>query len=522
VADGVTEANKAGGATGASKPPRRKSVRGKRLGRYVLQEHLADGGMAEIFLARLHAPTGGAGGDPGFDKDLVLKVLHERFADNPMVVAMFEQEARLSAVLRHPNIVDVHDVGEDAGVRFIAMEYIDGRTLTDVVTRSLEVGEAVPLHHAVHIVAEVAAGLAYLDGGVPGRGRAPHVVHRDISPTNIVIGWAGQTKIIDFGIAQQVEGIVIRGKNGKAAAGGAAAKSEAVVEAEGGTRPGKVSYMSPEQVRGLPLDPRSDLFALGTILYEITLGRRLWRGPPEVVMRRIVEEAVVPPTYVQRDYPPALERIVLRALEKRPQDRQASAADMLADLDSFLSDVGVAHTSPRALGEFVRAIYAPGAKVSERGARQAQIFQDDDGAIVDPENAPLDFDRGAPRAGSGAALAHALRSAEPFELANDVTAVSAGGIPGLAPGPVLPGVAPSSGRTPAPVSLRTPPPISLRNGAPVVSATATTSALAPPSTATTSMRGAGSASGRRVLIGLLLTILFAGLLGGIFFALWGS
>jgi hypothetical protein len=232
---------------------------------------------------------------------------------------------------------------------------------------------------------------------------------------------------------------------------------------------------------------------------------------------------VVPPTYVQRDYPPALERIVLRALEKRPQDRQASAADMLADLDSFLSDVGVAHTSPRALGEFVRGIFAPGAKVSERGARRAQIFQDDDGAIVDPENAPLDFDRGAPRPGSGAALAYALRGAEPFELAADVTAVSAGGIPGLAPGPVLPGV-PSGG---------TPPPVSLRNGAPAVSAAATTSALSPPATAANSLRGAGSEAeslraghrglgGRRVLIALLLTILFGGLLGGIFFALWGS
>jgi serine/threonine protein kinase len=538
VADGVTD--REAKAPGPS-APRRKSVRGKRLGRYVLQEHLADGGMAEIFLARLNvsganprkepgtakagATKSAAESEPGFAKDLVLKVLQERFADNPAVVAMFLEEARLSAGLRHPNIVDVHDFGEDAGVRFIAMEYIDGRTLTDVVTRALEVGEAVPLHHAVHIVAEVAAGLAYLDGGLPGRGRAPHVVHRDISPTNIVIGWAGQTKIIDFGIAQQVESYGVLGKNDKATKIDKPAKNGEVAEAEGGARPGKVAYMSPEQVRGLPLDPRSDLFSLGTILYEITLGRRLWRGAPEVVMRRIVEEAVVPPTYLQRDYPPALERIVLRALEKRPQDRQASAADMLADLDSFLADVTVAHTSPRALGEFVRTIYAPGAQVSARGARRAQIFQDDDGAMVDPENAPLDFDRGPARPGSGAALAHALRGAEPFELASDVTNVSAA-IPVGAPAPVPPAATGPSLPTPPADSLRTPPPISLRNALAPVIPPAPTSALAPPGTVANSLRAAGSeldppsagVAGRVLLIGLLLTILLA----GIFFALRGS
>jgi hypothetical protein len=321
-----------------------------------------------------------------------------------------------------------------------------------------------------------------------------------------VVSHAGQTQIIDFGVAQ-------RGRP---------------TPAQAALRPGKVSYMSPEQVRGQPLDPRSDLFSLGTILYEITLGRRLWRGPAEVVMRRIVEEAVVPPTYVQRDYPPALERIVLRALEKRPQDRQASAADMLADLDSFLADVGVAHTSLRTLGEYVRAIYAPGAKVSERGAQRAQIFQDDDGVVVDPENAPLDFDRALARPGSGAALAHALRGAEPFELAADVTAVSAGGIPGLGAGAaVSPSVvAPGSARTPPPVSLRTPPPISLRNGAGAVSGAASESALAPPAAQSIPIRGAGSGpesrsfSGRArvVLIGVLLTIL----LGGIFFVLRSS
>jgi hypothetical protein len=503
---------------------RRNPVRGKRLGRYVLQEHLADGGMAEIFLARLHEPP--VAKETPFAKDLVLKVLQPRYADNPIVVNMFLEEARLSAGLRHPNIVDVHDVGEDAGVRFIVMEYIDGRTLTDVVTRSLEVGGALPLHHAVHIVAEVAAGLAYLDGGLPGRGRGPHIVHRDISPTNVVIGWAGQTKIIDFGIATQLTGFLEGNGKGKASGRDPSKRDQAKEDGEG-ARPGKVAYMSPEQVKGAPLDGRSDLFSLGTILYEITLGKRLWRGPAELVMRRIVEEAVVPPTYLQRDYPPALERIVLRALEKRPEDRQASAADMLADLDGFLADVGMPHTSPRSLGEYVRGIFAAGAKVSAGGARRAQLFADDDGALADPENAPLDFDRAAARPGSGAALAHALRGAQPFELAEDVTSVTlalAGG--NGAPAPAAPGTAPVAVPTPAQPSLRTPPPVSLRAAAGVVSAAAPASALTPPA-------GTGpqpprlqievpaplvAGRGRALLIALAVLIV----LGGIFFALRGS
>jgi serine/threonine protein kinase len=467
---------------------RSQSVQGKRLGRYRLVEHLADGGMAEIFLARRE--------EDGFAKDLVLKVLQDRFVDNAEVVAMFLEEARLAAGLRHPNIVDVYDVGEDDGVRFIAMEFIDGRTLTDVVTRSFEVAEALPLAFAVHIVAEVATGLSYLEAGLSGRGRAPGIVHRDISPTNIVIGWAGETKIIDFGIARKIAGTK-----------------------EEGTRPGKVSYMSPEQVKGLPLDIRSDLFSLGTILYEITVGRRLWRGAPEVVMRRIVEEAPVPPTYVQRDYPPALESIVLRALAKRPEDRFATAADMLGELEAFLGHRTGPRPSSRSLGEYVRGLYAPSARVTEKGARRAENFQDDEAADpADPMTAPLDFDR-ALRPGSGAALAHALRGADAFEVAADVTGVAA--IPGISTGSSR-GSGAITSKTPPPVSLRTPAPVSLRNGA---------TTLSPPNPGPTwpararddqaSERPLGplesAGRGRAFVIGLILVAV----LGGLYFALQG-
>ena len=184
--------------------------------------------------------------------------MQERFSDNPQVVKMFLEEARLGAELNHPHIVDVFEIGESDGLRFIAMEYLEGRTLNDVVTRGLEVARPLPRTYAAYVVAQVAEALAYLQAGLPGRGRQTPVVHRDISPPNVIVGYAGGTKLIDFGIAR---------------------RADARPDEEAGLRPGKVSYMSPEQVRGEPLDGRSDIFSLGTILYEITLGRRLWRGP---------------------------------------------------------------------------------------------------------------------------------------------------------------------------------------------------------------------------------------------------
>jgi serine/threonine protein kinase len=477
-------------AVSAARPA---SVRGKRLGRYRLLEHLASGGMAEIYLARREDETA------GFSKELVLKVLQDRFSDNPQVVAMFMEEARLSAELRHPNLVDAYDVGEDGGVRFIAMEYIEGRTLTDVITRAFEVGQPLSRTLSTYIVAEVATGLAYLQEGIPGRGRPPGtvgVVHRDISPTNVVVGWAGQVKIIDFGIAQ-------RGEGGKA---------------QDGTRPGKVSYMSPEQIKGEPVDGRTDVFSLGTILYEMTLGQRLWRGPAETVMQRIVDETPAPPTYVQRDYPPALERIVMRALEKRPQDRQATARQLADELDRFLRDQG-AVPSPRTLGEFVRGIYSSDAKVSEGGARLAQVFHDDDVA-ADPEFAPLDFDRAA-RAGRGAALAHALRGAEPFELAAEVTSHSttrpglerefSGGSPAPASAQGLRGVLANPASAPISASSRA----GQVDGLTVPSQTALQSELSSLVPSHGAGLGAGSATARFVVLGLLLVALLGG-----FFYLW--
>ena len=235
----------------------------RQVGRYTVVRHLASGGMAELFIARQEAMG-------GFEKQVVLKMLQPRYAENPRVVTMFLDEARLAAKLNHPAIVHVYDVAEDGGLKYIAMEYIHGETVADIVKRGLAVNNYLPLEHAVHIVRQTAAGLAYAHERREPDGNVLRIVHRDVSPTNILVSYEGQTKIVDFGIA----------------------RAQDELREESGTRPGKASYMSPEQVRGEPADYRSDIFSLGIILYELTLCQRLYRGAPEAMMRQIVEEKV--------------------------------------------------------------------------------------------------------------------------------------------------------------------------------------------------------------------------------------
>ena len=306
------------------------------------------------------------------------------------MVDMFLGEARIAAMLNHPNIVDIYGVASEGGMHFIAMEYIRGKTLTEFARRAIEVSQLLYLDIGAHVVAEVAAALAYMNEAPDENGQPMHVVHRDVSPTNVIIGTSGQVKLIDFGIARQ----------------GTAIKDEE------GMRPGKASYMSPEQAQGIPLDGRSDIFSLGTILYEITVGRRLWRGSRENAIRRIVEEKPAPPTYVRHDYPGDLEMIVMRALEKKPEDRYQSAHEFADALQYFLQDSGARMRSHHQLARYLRELYSPEAEaqITEDGLRQARLFAegDEDGQREDAE--ALDFDQAAAD-GPGAALARALRAA---------------------------------------------------------------------------------------------------------------
>ncbi|MFZ5482544.1 MAG: protein kinase domain-containing protein [Myxococcota bacterium] len=284
------------------------------FGRYQLLERIATGGMAEVYLARSF-------GVEGFEKRLVIKRILPELAKNPRFVSMFVHEAKLSVCLNHPNIVQVFDLGKVGDDPYIAMEYIHGRDLTQVLrtlrrdTRRMDVGVA------ASIAAAVARGLAYAHARAAPDGRPLHIVHRDVSPHNIVVGFEGDVKLVDFGIARLA--------------------GESAPIAEGRPGGGKFAYMSPEQAEGKPVDGRSDLFSLGVVLFEMLAGRRLFQdGDPDEKLRAVVECRVPDVREINPDVPDALFAILSRALTKDVGARYATAADFEEDLRAFLFDVG--------------------------------------------------------------------------------------------------------------------------------------------------------------------------------------
>ena len=328
-------------------------------GRYWPVRLLAVGGMAEIYLAR----QGGGAAQREFEKELVVKRLKPSLARDRRLVDMFLDEARVSALFNHPHVVHVHDVGEEDGIPFIAMEYIRGEELNELCRRGLSVGAFLPLEHAVELVRQAALGLGYVHALRDESGRGLEVVHCDVSPTNLLVTEDGFLQVIDFGIARS------RGQR---------ARDEHAV-------PGKLSYMSPEQARRKAVDHRSDVFSLGVVLYEITLGKRLFKGPAQEVMERLSRCDVKPPTFVKRDYPGMLESIVMRALEARPEDRYASAFDMADELDDFLREGGLRS------GPIRVARYLDQLAVAAGGERREELVSEREAA---GEEDALDFDRG--------------------------------------------------------------------------------------------------------------------------------
>jgi serine/threonine protein kinase len=348
-------------------------------GRYTLIRRLAVGGMAEIYLARQAAMA-------GFEKEVVIKRLRQELADDPRIVEMFLDEAKIGAQLNHPNIVHVYDVDEHDGIPYIAMEYIVGEELNELCRRGLQHGRFLPLEHAVELIRQAAAGMGYFHAkrGAEGTSLANdplEIVHLDISPSNLLVTQDGFLKVIDFGIAR---------------AKGQASRSDVL--------PGKLSYMSPEQAARKSVDHRSDIFSLGIVLYEITVGRRLFRGPAQEVVARLVEATIEPPTFARRNFPPALESIVMRTLEKHPEDRYQTAYDLADDLESFLRDERL-HSGPVRIARYLDmlAIAAGGSRrpelISEAEAKQGGDDLDFDSQVFDgfepsegapgPEQAPL-------------------------------------------------------------------------------------------------------------------------------------
>ncbi len=403
-------------------------------GRYTLLRRLAVGGMAEIYLARQAAMA-------GFEKEVVIKRLRQELADDPRIVEMFLDEAKIGAQLNHPNIVHVYDVDEHDGIPYIAMEYIIGEELNELCRRGIAHDRFLPLEHAVELIRQAAAGMGYFHAkrGAEGSalsGEALEIVHLDISPSNLLVTQDGFLKIIDFGIAR---------------ANGQTSRSDVL--------PGKLSYMSPEQAARKPVDHRSDIFSLGIVLYEITVGRRLFRGPAQEVVERLAEGTIEPPTFARHNFPPALESIVMRTLERHPEDRYQSAYDLADDLESFLRD-GKLHSGPVRIARYLDmlALAAGGARrpelISEAEARPETADElDFDSQVFDgfapsegapgPEQAPLWEDVEQNDADIAAAL-H-LELAELRALRTPVPVRPSGMMPVRGDAPLLPGEASDGG-----------------------------------------------------------------------------
>ncbi|RME25244.1 MAG: PEGA domain-containing protein [Deltaproteobacteria bacterium] len=302
---------------------------GDRFGEYVILKRLAAGGMAEVYLAR----KGGLG---GFTKPVAIKIILPHLSSNPKFVKMFLAEARLVVYLEHSNIAQVLDLGEVDGQYFITMEFAHGADLQRISSRTKKSGRLLPLPYAAKIVSQIAEGLHYAHTKTDEKGKPLGIIHRDISPHNIILTFDGIAKLIDFGVAK--------------------AKVDFIEEEEGVLK-GKFSYMSPEQIRGMPLDARSDVFALGVVLWEVCTGANLYRESSELLtMEAILRKPVPPPRQLRGDMPPDLEAIILKALAKRSVDRFQSALEFHQALERYLSrsgwTVGTAH-----LSEFMRKLF---------------------------------------------------------------------------------------------------------------------------------------------------------------------
>ena len=336
----------------------------QRLGRYQLLRKIAVGGMAEIYLARV---TGAA----GFEKNVVVKRILPQLAQSDEFYQMFLDEARIAATLQHPNVVQIYDAQNVGGEHFIAMEYLDGADLLTIRRVLAERRQGLPIQHSVFIVSGVASGLHYAHERRGLDGRPLEIVHRDVTPQNVILTREGGIKLVDFGIAKATNRLTTTGF---------------------GTLKGKLAYMSPEQCRSEPVDRRSDIYSLGIILFELTTGKRLYRGMSEYeVLRQVIETDVPAPSTLLPGYPADLEEVVMRARARDRDRRYPTALAFHQDLERFARARGVVGSS-LALAEFLAPLLEEAERqVEER--MQRRLAADDEqreagGATPPPDRLP--------------------------------------------------------------------------------------------------------------------------------------
>lgn len=319
----------------------------RRFGNYTLIKKLATGGMAEIWLARQR-------GLAGFQRFIVIKKILSHLSEQQTFRDMFLDEARTSAQLNHPNVVQIYDLGSESGAYFIAMEFIAGENLAAIAWRGMKRGKPFPPAYAARVIADTCKALHYAHHLKGPTGQALEIVHRDISPQNILVTYEGEIKVVDFGIAK------------------AATKSE---QTKTGMLKGKFSYMSPEQCLGAPVDMRSDIFALGILLYELCTGKRLFKHESELmILEMITKRSVVPPSQVAPGISAGLEDIILRALEKDTSIRFQTGEEMQIALEEYLRDEGQQATNAD-IAAYMRELFAD--KIEEKRKLREIASRDD-------------------------------------------------------------------------------------------------------------------------------------------------
>ena len=296
---------------------------------YAILAKLATGGMAELFLARTASTA-------GVERYVVLKrVLPDRLKDTNFV-AMFLDEARLAAQLQHPNIAQVFDTGKLGDSYFFSMEYVHGETVREIIHRAQVSEIPVPIGCALTIIANAAAGLHHAHERLGLDGKPLGIVHRDVSPSNLMVSYEGNVKVVDFGVAKT---------------------SLRTAETQAGTVKGKIGYLSPEQCRGRAADRRSDLFSLGIVLWELLVGERMYKRENDYdTMEAIVLDKTIPPSTLRAEVPPELDAIVMKLLAKAPGDRYQTADELHEDIEA-VADSTAFRISTAALKRFVLELF---------------------------------------------------------------------------------------------------------------------------------------------------------------------
>ena len=300
------------------------------FGKYYLVDKVATGGMAEIFRAKTYSHG-------GFQQTLVIKRILKHLGDNEDFVEMFIDEAKLSVALQHANVIRIYDFGKLLDNYFIAMEWVDGKDVRNLLRKFARNGDYLSIEMAAFVAYEACKGLHYAHTKTDLKGQPYHIIHRDVSPSNLLVSYEGDVKVADFGIAK--------------------AKSNAGTT-DVGIIKGKFDYMSPEQAEGGNVDHRSDVFALGVVLWEMLAGRRLFKGATDIeTLGRVRAALVDAPSAVNPRVPAAFDRVVMKALARRPEDRYSSAEAMATDLLTLMKPDNPDQVRQR-LGKVMHELFA--------------------------------------------------------------------------------------------------------------------------------------------------------------------